>query len=282
MNIYKTQLDLKDKLQRHQPIRVGFVPTMGALHDGHISLVRKALLENDLCVVSIFVNPTQFDNASDLKKYPRTLEKDAALLKKVSDSILIYAPNAEDLYGKSIKAATFNFGPIANEMEGAFRKGHFNGVGTVVSLLFDAVTPTAAYFGEKDFQQLQIIKKLVKLKKYNIRIIGCKIKREQNGLARSSRNTRLSKSQFEEAALIYETLNVVKKRWHNTSIKELNKYVTGVFENHNSLHLEYFIIANEATLKTAYRKRSNNNYRAFIVVFAGEVRLIDNIALGKG
>jgi pantoate--beta-alanine ligase len=282
MNIFKTQAELKEAITLQSPSKLGFVPTMGALHDGHLSLVEKAIEENELCVVSIFVNPTQFDNPNDLKKYPRTIKKDTDLLKTLSDQILIYAPNAEDLYGVTIKSSTFNFGPIAKEMEGAFRLGHFDGVGTVVSLLFDAVQPTAAYFGEKDFQQLQIIKKLVEIKKYNIRIVGCDIKRETNGLARSSRNTRLSKIQFDEAALLYKTLQEVKQKWQSSSILDLNGFVKNTFEKHQLLDLEYFVIANEATLKTAIRKRNTNTYRAFIVVTAGEVRLIDTLSLGKG
>lgn len=281
MKIYKTQAELQQYLKTKTPQTIGFVPTMGALHDGHLSLVKKAIAENDTCVVSIFVNPTQFDNADDLKKYPRTLQKDADLLKTVSDQVLIYAPNANDLYGATVKSSHFNFGPIAKEMEGAFRHGHFDGVGTVVSLLFEAVKPTSAYFGEKDFQQLQIIKKLVKIKNYPINIVGCPIVREHNGLARSSRNTRLTKEQFEQASLIYKTLKEVKKQWRTSSINELNRYVEKVFSAHDFLNLEYFVIANEATLKTAKHKRSVNTYRAFIVVFAGEVRLIDNIKLGN-
>jgi pantoate--beta-alanine ligase len=281
MNIYKSRAELQLFLSIKKPLTLGFVPTMGALHDGHLSLVKKALSENELCVVSIFVNPTQFDNADDLKKYPRSLQIDAALLKTHSDKVLIYAPDAADLYGADVKATLFNFGPIAKEMEGAFRQGHFDGVGTVVGLLFEAVKPTVAYFGEKDFQQLQIIKKLVQIKNYNIRIIGCDIIREHNGLARSSRNTRLSKAQFDKAALIYKTLLAVKKQWQKSSINELNAYVKNVFEQHDSLDLEYFNIANEATLKTAQCKRTKNRYRAFIVVFAGDVRLIDNLYLGK-
>ena len=281
MDIYKTQEKLQVYISQKRPISLGFVPTMGALHNGHLSLVKKALAENQLCVVSIFVNPTQFDNQNDLKKYPRTLKKDAELLKTVSDKIIIYAPSAEDLYGANIKSFSYNFGPIAKEMEGAFRHGHFDGVGTVVNILFNVVQPTAAYFGEKDFQQLQIIKKLVQIKKLDIRIVGCEIMREDNGLAKSSRNTRLSKTQFNEAALIYKTIKEVKKQWHSSSIKNLNEFVNTVFEQHDMLNLEYFVIANEANLKTAVRKRTSNNYRAFIVVFAGEVRLIDNIALGK-
>lgn len=282
MKIYKTQAELQEFISAQRVSTVGFVPTMGALHDGHLSLVKKALAENELCVVSIFVNPTQFDNPDDLKKYPRTLQIDADLLKTVSDSIIIYSPHAADLYGTEVKSTHFNFGPIAKEMEGAFRHGHFDGVGTIVSLLFDAVQPSAAYFGEKDFQQLQIINKLVQIKNYDIRIVGCEIIRESNGLARSSRNTRLSKEQFDAAGLIYKTLKEVKQKWNSSSISNLNEYVKAVFEQHHGLALEYFVIANEVTLKTAKRKRATNTYRAFIVVFAGEVRLIDNLGLGKG
>ncbi len=282
MKIYKTQAEIQRYINAKRSLSIGFVPTMGALHDGHLSLVNKALIENELCVVSIFVNPTQFDNPNDLKKYPRTLQKDASLLQTVSDKVLIYAPNATDLYGSEIKSRHFKFGPIAKEMEGAFRHGHFDGVGTVVSLLFDAVKPSSAYFGEKDFQQLQIIKKLVQIEKYNIQIVGCDIVRERNGLAKSSRNTRLSEKQFDEAALIYKTLKEVKQKWGSISISSINEYVKKVFKQHNGLELEYFVIANEATLKTVKRKRNTNTYRAFIVVFSGEVRLIDNLSLGQG
>ena len=282
MEIFKTQVELQGYISAKRLSTLGFVPTMGALHEGHLSLVKKALTENERCVVSIFVNPTQFDNADDLKKYPRTLQNDVDLLKTVSDQVLIYTPDVKDLYGTDVKSSNYNFGPIAREMEGAFRHGHFDGVGTVVSMLFDAVKPSAAYFGEKDFQQLQIIKKLVKIKNYNIKIIGCEIVREHNGLARSSRNTRLSANQFDQAALIYKTLKEVKKRWNTLSINDLNRFVEDTFKKHDILNLEYFVIANEGTLKTAQRKRKSNTYRAFIVVFAGDVRLIDNLELGKG
>ena len=281
MKIYHTQQDLKRAIASKGLSSLGFVPTMGALHDGHLSLVKMALSENEACVVSIFVNPTQFDNQEDLKKYPRTLQKDAELLAKTNPDILIYAPDAADLYGANVVSQSFNFGPIAKEMEGASRQGHFDGVGTIVSLLFDAVQPTAAYFGQKDFQQLQIIKKLVAIKKYDIRIVGCAIVREENGLARSSRNTRLTQAQFNNAAIIYKILQEVKKRWKSQSIKSLNQYVEQVFTKEQGLRLEYFVIANEATLKTAQRKRKQNTYRAFIVVHAGAVRLIDNMALGR-
>jgi len=259
--------------------KIGFVPTMGALHQGHLSLVQRAIQDNDIVVVSIFVNPTQFDNALDLKLYPRTLEADVSLLSTLKEKIMVYAPDASDLYGHTVVAKKYNYGPIQYEMEGKHRKGHFDGVGTVVSALLKAVNPDHAYFGEKDFQQLQIIKKLVEIDTIDTHIIGCPIVREHNGLALSSRNKRLSPVHFEAATLLSKTLFDVKNKFKSHSISKLNTLVQKVFENNEYLQLEYFEIADEATLKTAHRKRKSNTYRAFIVVFAGDVRLIDNLKL---
>ncbi|MFC7356382.1 pantoate--beta-alanine ligase [Jejudonia soesokkakensis] len=259
--------------------KIGLIPTMGALHEGHLSLVERGLEENDLVVVSIFVNPTQFDNAGDLKKYPRTLDADIALLKTLKGTILIFVPEAVELYQGTVVSKKYNFGSLENEMEGKHRKGHFDGVGTVVNLLFRAILPTRAYFGEKDFQQLQIVKKLVEIEKLSVDIIGCEIVREDSGLAMSSRNKRLSATQKEEAALISKTLKAVQKDFRKKSIHELNTFVKEAFASNPHLKLEYFEIANTKTLKTAFRKRKNSSYRAFIAAFAGEVRLIDNMAL---
>jgi len=259
--------------------KVGFVPTMGALHLGHMSLVERALQENDCVVVSIFVNPTQFNNVEDLEKYPKTLESDVALLKKISNQIIVFNPNAIEVYQNNIASKRYRFGGIEHEMEGKHRAGHFDGVGTVLDKLFRIVTPTYAYFGEKDFQQLQIVKKLVEIESLPVSIIGCPIIREKNGLAMSSRNKRLTETQKNEAALIFKTLSEVLKKFNAHSISELNKFVIETFKNHPELDLEYFEIANSKTLKTAKRKRKNNSYRAFIAIFAGSVRLIDNFAL---
>lgn len=259
--------------------KIGLVPTMGALHEGHLSLVERGLEENDLVVVSIFVNPTQFDNAGDLKKYPRNLDADIALLKTLKGSVLIFAPEAIDLYQGTVASKKYSFGSLENEMEGKHRKGHFDGVGTVVNLLFRAVQPRRAYFGEKDFQQLQIVKKLVEIEKLSVKIIGCEIVREDSGLAMSSRNKRLSAKQKEEAVLISKTLNTVRKDFRKKSILQLNTFVEDAFASNPHITLEYFEVANTKTLKTAFRKRKNNSYRAFIAAFAGEVRLIDNMAL---
>ena len=259
--------------------KIGFVPTMGALHNGHLSLVSQALEQNDAVVVSIFVNPTQFDNVEDLKKYPRTLKSDSSLLEKLSGKIYIFAPEAKNLYKGQVRSKHYQFSGLEHEMEGKHRDGHFDGVGTVLNLLFRAVQPNSAYFGEKDFQQLQIVKKLVELEKLNINIEGCPIVREENGLAMSSRNKRLTKQQFEEAALISKTLQEVKQNFSTLSIAKLNELVKKRFSNNAYLSLEYFEIANQDTLKTAKRKRKGKTYRGFIASYAGEVRLIDNMAL---
>lgn len=259
--------------------KIGFVPTMGALHKGHISLVKKALAENKVVVVSIFVNPTQFNNKADLQKYPRTPEDDISLLKNLKGKLVVYLPEISDLYENSVSAKKYNFGGLQNEMEGKHRKGHFDGVGTIVSKLLKIIKPNTAYFGEKDFQQLQIVKKLAAIEKLPVKIVGCPIMREKNGLAMSSRNKRLSAKQFEEVTLIYRTLKEVKEKFKSKSIADLNTLVSERFLQNPDLKLEYFEIANEATLKTAKRKNKASKYRAFIAAFAGDVRLIDNISL---
>lgn len=275
----------KDLLKKHlAPLKVkgltiGFVPTMGALHHGHLSLVSQALKENDIAVVSIFVNPTQFDNQSDLKKYPRTLDKDVKLLATVSNKIVVYAPTVEDIYDQSVKAESFNFDGLEHEMEGKFRDGHFDGVGTIVKRLFEIVQPDRAYFGEKDFQQLQIIKKLASKYKLPVRVVGCTIMREKDGLAMSSRNTRLKPEHRKAAPFIHKTLKAAKEKFGTKSANYLTKWVRREFAENDLLELEYFIIANNETLKPTKRKTKNTKYRAFIAVYAGQIRLIDNIAL---
>lgn len=272
--IQKFISQLKDENQT-----VGFVPTMGALHQGHLSLVAEALANNDVAVVSIFVNPTQFDNAEDLEKYPRTLEKDADLLKTLSEDILIYAPSVADIYATKVEAEHFSFDGLEHEMEGKFRNGHFDGVGTIVKRLFEIVTPDNAYFGEKDFQQLAIIKKLVEKYHIPVTINGCKIHREANGLAMSSRNTRLKPAYRNAAPFIYETLQTANEKFGTKSANKVTEWVYQTFAKHDLLELEYFIIADIETLKTVKRKSNKKNYRAFIAVYADDIRLIDNIAL---
>lgn len=280
MRIFHKKTELKQYLTKFKNDKktIGFVPTMGALHEGHLSLIKKSVVNNNITVVSIFVNPTQFDNKEDLEKYPQTLENDILLLKSVNCDV-VYVPNADDVYEGSIVSESFNFEGLEHQMEGKFREGHFNGVGTIVKILFEIVAPHNAYFGKKDFQQLQIIKKLVE--KYNIpvKIKGCAIFREEDGLAMSSRNARLSKKYREVAPFIYKTLKKAKKQLGTKGVKEVTGWVEKQFEKQELLRLEYFTIANEKTLETAKKLKKGEKYRGFIAVFAGEIRLIDNIRM---
>ena len=279
MKVFKTVDLLRKSLSLIDTNKsLGFVPTMGALHEGHLSIVKKAKKENDLIIVSIFVNPTQFDKADDLKAYPKTIENDLELLKEIHCDY-VFIPEVEDIYPENVKSANFDFDGLDKVMEGAFRTGHFDGVGTVVKRLFEIVEPTRAYFGEKDFQQLQIIKKMVEKNKMDVQIIPCEIYREKDGLAMSSRNTRLSKEQRDEAPLIQQTLLKCKNIFPEREIGDIKKMVEETFKDNNILNLEYFEIANTQTLLSTHNKLPNIKYRAFIAVFAGKVRLIDNIAL---
>ncbi|MDW5289990.1 pantoate--beta-alanine ligase [Formosa sp. PL04] len=281
MKVITEQSELKKELQqlKSQGKTLGFVPTMGALHKGHLSLVQRALKENDALVVSIFVNPTQFNNPDDLVKYPRTLENDVALLQTVSDNILVYAPTANDVYGDEIVSMQYDFEGLEHKMEGQFRPGHFNGVGTIVKRLFEIVTPNSAYFGEKDFQQLAIIKKMVEKHNVPVNIVACEILREDNGLAMSSRNVRLKPEYAEAALFIYKTLQAAKVMFGIECANTVTKWVENQFENHPLLELEYFVIADVETLETLEHKDENTLYRAFIAVYADDIRLIDNLAL---
>ncbi|MGB3342730.1 MAG: pantoate--beta-alanine ligase [Aequorivita sp.] len=259
--------------------KIGFVPTMGALHLGHISLIERAILENQIVVVSIFVNPTQFNNLMDLQKYPRTLSQDLSILENLKTKLFVYLPEISDLYGDEIVAKNYNFGELENEMEGKHRQGHFDGVGTVLNRFFRIIKPNKAYFGEKDFQQLLIVKKLVAIEGLPIEIVGCPILREKSGLAMSSRNERLSMEQKREAVLIYRTLTEVKEKFHLLSIAQLNELVAERFLQNPEIDLEYFEIVEEQSLKNAKCKNKNTRYRAFIAVFIDDVRLIDNMPL---
>lgn len=258
---------------------IGLVPTMGALHNGHVSLVQKAVSENDLVIVSIFVNPTQFNNSEDLIAYPRTIAADQSLLQNVSDNIVIFNPAVAEIYSDHIMAKTYDFDGLDRVMEGEFRKNHFNGVGTIVEELFRLVQPDRAYFGEKDYQQLQIIRKLVQIKGITTDIIGCPIIREPGGLAMSSRNERLSESNRKEASSIYRILRTAKGKFGTKSAKKVVEWVKSEFKKHPKLQLEYIDLREAETLKPLIRKQKNKKYRAFIAVYVQDVRLIDNIAL---
>lgn len=281
MLIFDRQVALREHLKSISDSKttIGFVPTMGALHQGHLSLLAESLKNNTVSIVSIFVNPTQFNNAEDLAKYPRTLESDVEKIKSLNDSIIVFAPNVDDIYEGKTVSEHFNFDGLENQMEGQFRAGHFDGVGTIVKRLFEIINPTNAYFGEKDFQQLQIVKKMVEKHNLPVKIVGCAIFREPNGLAMSSRNNRLSPKEKQEAGLIYETLQAAKIKFDTKSAGSITKWVEKKFKNHPDFKLEYFQIAEETTLLPCSRKRKNKKYRAFIAVFINNIRLIDTISL---
>ena len=281
MKIFVSQNELSNHLVPfyNSKSTIGFVPTMGALHQGHLSLLESAKAENTIVVISIFVNPTQFNNPEDLKKYPRTLEADVEKIKSVSEQIIVYAPSVDDIYkGKTI-SEDFDFDGLENQMEGKFRVGHFDGVGTIVKQLFEIIKPTNAYFGEKDFQQLQIVKKLVSKHTIPVSIIGCPIFREKSGLAMSSRNERLSPEARKEASIIYKTLSEAKILFKTKSAKEVSYWVETEFKKHKNFELEYFEIADEVQLLPCVRKNKSKKYRAFIAVFINNIRLIDTISL---
>jgi len=263
---------------RGSSVRVGFVPTMGALHKGHLSLIERARKENDFVVASIFVNPTQFDKEADLTKYPRGLEADLAMLRSTGCD-MVFTPSTEEMYAQNIQSESFDFDGLEQLMEGKHRTGHFDGVGTIVKRLFEVVKPNSAYFGEKDFQQLQIVKKLVEKNPWPIRIVGCPIFRETDGLAMSSRNLRLTKTQRAAVPLIYKTLLEVSKQFQTEEVLAIKERVTTIFDKHPVLRLDYFDIAEETSLRPVTNKDPKLTCRAFIAVFAGEIRLIDNMRL---
>lgn len=258
---------------------LGLVPTMGALHHGHLALIQKAYDENDAVAVSIFVNPTQFNNKEDLEKYPKTLEKDIQLIKTIATDTIIFAPSVNEIYGNSTSSKIYDFGGLENVMEGAFREGHFDGVGTIVEELLTIVAPTNAYFGEKDFQQLQIIRKMVKLQNISVNIIGCPIVRETHGLAMSSRNERLSSKMRQKSNIIYETLLTAKEKFTSVNSFEVVDWIKDEFKKNPEFKLEYVEITDAETLQPINIKNKSSKYRIFIAVYLEEVRLIDNIAL---
>jgi len=280
MHIFKIKEEISNFITDKKTLgkTVGFVPTMGALHKGHISLVDNSIADNDLTVVSIFVNPTQFDNPEDLKKYPSTIEEDLVYLDKAGVDA-VFLPTTEEIYGNSVVSEKYDFGNLDKVMEGKHRRGHFDGVATIVKMLFDIVTPTNAYFGEKDFQQLQIIKNMVAQKNLPLNIIPCPIVREEDGLAMSSRNIRLSKEHRNEAPFIYKTLKEASKLSKTKTVSEINNFVIESFANNDLLNLEYFEIRDESDLAEVTDFKANTKYRAFIAVFAENIRLIDNIRL---
>ncbi len=282
MEVFDKQLDLSAYFNRRlsKGQTLGLVPTMGALHEGHLSIVRKALETDQYVVVSIFVNPTQFDNPNDLKNYPRVLDADIENLTPIdAERIVVYAPAVDDVYGANPISENIHLGGLDQQMEGKFRKGHFQGVATVVKKLFEIVKPQHAYFGEKDFQQLQIVRHLIKIFQLPVQIIGCEIYREANGLAMSSRNRLLSEETKQAAGCIFQSLKQAKDTFPTKTFDEIKEQVVADFENNTRFQLEYFEIAETETLAIHTHKIKSKKYRGCMAVFAGSVRLIDNIPL---
>ena len=257
---------------------IGFVPTMGSLHDGHISLVKQSLIQTDITVVSIFINTTQFNNINDLKTYPSDIDKDLKLLSSISDKIIVFNPAPDELYSEGIRLEDFNFNGLDKYMEGEFRKYHFLGVATVVNKLFSFIEADFAYFGEKDFQQLRIIENLIKEKKFKIKLIRCETIRSKDGLALSSRNNKLDFSSKKIATNLFKALNFAKEKIDLISIDEIEQKIWNNLSNFKQIKLEYFVIADEQNLKPIKTIKSSKN-RAFIAAYVSGVRLIDNIKL---
>ena len=278
MNIYKTAEELRSFVteERKQGHRIAFVPTMGALHEGHLSLVRRALKENDCCIVSVFVNPTQFNNPRDLETYPRTLDADSHLLASIGTTAL-FVPEVETIYPEP-DTRVFHVGAVAEVMEGKYRPGHFNGVMQVVSRLFDLVQPDCAYFGEKDFQQIAVLRAMAREIKSPVEIIACPIVREEDGLARSSRNTLLSEEGRAQAPNIYRILSESRTWSKELSPKAVVERTTQLLDAIPTLRVEYFEIVDADTLQPITRWEDSPKPHGCITVYCGEVRLIDNIA----
>lgn len=277
MKIVNKIQDLKAYLaqERQDNKKVGFVPTMGALHAGHLSLVKRCVEENDICVVSVFVNPTQFNDKHDLETYPRTLDNDCALLEPAGCDY-VFAPSVEEMYPEP-DTRTFDFGTVMQVMEGARRPGHFNGVAQVVSKLFYIVEPDNAYFGEKDFQQIAVIRAMVKQLNIPVEIHDCPILREADGLAMSSRNTRLTPEQRQKAPLIARTLKESTNFAPEKSVQEVIDYVVTTINRDPVMEVEYYEIVDGHTMESIKDWSETDYPVGCITVYCGEVRLIDNI-----
>ena len=278
MIIFNKKNDLLNFLNKERKNKsVGFVPTMGGLHSGHLQLVKLSLKECSITICSIFINPTQFNNINDFKKYPNTLSEDLSHLKQIGCEI-VYNPDVEDLYEENEKAKKFNFGSLSKYMEGQFRPGHFDGMATVVEKFFNIIKPTKAFFGFKDLQQLQIVKTLVKQMKITTKIIGVPTIREQNGLAKSSRNNLLSFNEKNKAALIYKSLNFCLKN-KDSGINKLKSYVKNLFDQQKEINLEYIEFVEVKSMRPISKWKGKNKNAICIAAIINNVRLIDNIIL---
>ena len=258
---------------------IGLVPTMGSLHKGHLSLIKQAKDNHDVVWVSIFINPTQFNDQKDFKKYPKNLEKDIDLIKSISDIINVFVPNEKEMYDGIPKLKIYDFKNLDIELEGKYRKNHFNGVATIVSKLLTLFKPNNVYFGEKDYQQTQIIKELVIIENITVNIIVCSTVREKNGLALSSRNNLLSNFEKEKSSIIFESLTFLKKNFNIAKLDSIKRSIIKSIEKNKNFKVEYLEIADSKTLEIHKKINPSKSYRAFICVNINEVRLIDNLLL---
>ena len=275
MIVVETIKGLKQELEKYRSKNIGFVPTMGALHNGHISLVKRSVEENDVTVVSVFVNPTQFNDKADLERYPRTEEADKKLLEAAGCDI-VFMPQVEEMYPEE-DTRVFNFGSIETVMEGKYRPGHFNGVAQIVSKLFYAVEPTRSYFGEKDFQQVAIIRDMVRQLNIPVEIIACPIIREESGLARSSRNELLSAEERKKAALISQVLSKSVNFAKDMSVEEVKNWVIDQFKVDEVFKMDYYDIVDGNTLQSVSSWEESDYIVGCIAIYCGKIRLIDNI-----
>ena len=258
---------------------IGLVPTMGSLHKGHLSLIKTAVENCNQVWVSIFINPTQFNNESDLKNYPKNIKKDISLIESVSKKIKVFCPEINEMYEKGLNYNHYNFNGIDSKLEGKYRKGHFNGVATIVSKLFELFKPNQAFFGEKDFQQTQIVKRLIDLEKHKTKLIICPTVREKNGLAMSSRNNLLSQKNRENSSIIFHNLNYVKTHFKKTDFDQIISKCIKSINSYDGFKTEYFEIVDSFSLSKQKKYCENKSYRVFVSVIVDEVRLIDNILL---
>jgi pantoate--beta-alanine ligase len=276
MKVFKTSKSLVEYLSiETRPL--GMVPTMGALHLGHLSLIERAVEENQSVLTSIFVNPTQFNDKNDLVNYPTSIDEDLLQIEKISKKILVYIPEVDDIYGNIVESKSFDLAGLDQVMEGEKRSGHFQGVATVVTHFLKTFTPDRAYFGEKDFQQLLIIDHINRSLKLKTKIIGCPIVREKDGLAMSSRNRMLTPDQRNQASKLFEALQMVKSNAKKVPYRSLKTSVNAFFEKQDEITLDYFMITDPNTLKEIHLEQPVDQGRGFIAAYLGKIRLIDNL-----
>ena len=276
MRVFETSKSLVEHLS-DETRPLGMVPTMGALHPGHLSLIERAVKENKTILISIFINPTQFNDKTDLKSYPVNIDEDLRLIRKISENILVYVPEVDDVYGNMVKSKSFDLAGLDQVMEGEKRSGHFQGVATVVAHFLKTFSPDHAYFGEKDFQQLLVIDHIARSLSLKTKIIGCPTMRESDGLAMSSRNILLSSDQRKLASKLFEGLQFAKSNAKKFPYKTLKSMVAAFFEKHNELTLDYFKITDPKTLQEIHLDKSGDSGRGFIAAYLGKIRLIDNL-----